>query len=107
SEEAQKPFDLERPPLFRLRLVHLSPAEHVLILVMHHIITDGWSMSIIFKEIAHNYAQFMVGRQPQAAKLPLQYADFARWQQQALTDEALQEDVEYWREHLRGSPVLL
>jgi amino acid adenylation domain-containing protein len=107
SEEARKPFDLERPPLFRLRLVHLSPEKHVLILVMHHIITDGWSMSILFKEIAHNYAHLVVGRQPQEAKLQLQYADFARWQQQALTDEVLQEHVEYWREHLRGSPALL
>jgi hypothetical protein len=107
SEDAQKPFDLERPPLFRLRLVHLSPEKHVLILVMHHIITDGWSMGIVFKEIAHNYAQLVAGKQPQATELPLQYADFACWQQQALTDEMLQEDVKYWREHLRGSPVLL
>ncbi len=107
SEEARKPFDLERPPLFRVRLVRLSPVKHVLILVMHHIITDGWSMSILFKEIARSYGQLVAGRQPQAPKLPLQYADFAHWQQQALTEEMLQEDVEYWREHLRGSPALL
>jgi NRPS condensation-like uncharacterized protein len=107
SEEARKPFDLERPPLFRLRLVRLSPEKHVLILVMHHIITDGWSMSILFKEIAGSYGQLVVGHQPQTTKLPLQYADFAHWQQQALTEAALQGDVEYWREHLRGSPALL
>lgn len=107
SEEARKPFDLERPPLFRVRLVRLSPVKHVLILVMHHIITDGWSMSILFKEIARSYGQLVGGRQPQAPKLPLQYADFPHWQQQALTEEVLQEDVEYWREHLRGSPALL
>src|SRR5271163_2974585 len=107
SEEARKPFDLERPPLFRLRLVRLSPAKHVLILVMHHIITDGWSMSILFKEIARFYGPLVLGQQPQTTELPLQYADFAHWQQQALTAAALQADVEYWREHLRGSPALL
>jgi amino acid adenylation domain-containing protein len=107
SEGAQKPFDLERPPLFRLSLVRLSPAQHVLILVMHHIITDGWSMSILFKEIASYYAQLLAGRRPQITKLQLQYADFAHWQQQALTEEVLQGDVEYWREHLCGSPALL
>jgi amino acid adenylation domain-containing protein len=107
SEEARKLFDLERPPLFRLKLVRLSPAKHVLILVMHHIITDGWSMSILFNEIAQYYGLLVAGRQPQTTKLPLQYVDFAYWQQQALTEEMLQEDVEYWRKHLRGSPALL
>ena len=107
SEQAQRPFDLEQPPLFRLSLVHLSPEKHVLILVTHHIIVDGWSMSILFKEIAQYYAQLVVGQQPHTTKLPLQYIDFALWQQRALTEEALQEDVEYWREQLRGSPALL
>src|SRR6266478_2765384 len=107
SEEARKHFDLERPPLFRLRLVRLSPEMHVLILVMHHIVTDGWSMSILFKEVARFYGQLAVGQQPHTTELPLQYADFALWQQQALTEEVLQGDVEYWREHLYGSPALL
>jgi amino acid adenylation domain-containing protein len=107
SEEARKPFDLERPPLFRLRLIRLNPEMHVLILVMHHIVTDGWSMSILFKEVARFYGQLAVGQQPHTTELPLQYADFALWQQQALTEEVLQGDVEYWREHLCGSPALL
>jgi amino acid adenylation domain-containing protein len=107
SEEARKPFDLERPPLFRLTLVRMGPVKHVLILVMHHIITDGWSMSTLFREIARSYGQLVVGQQPQTIKLPLQYADFAHWQQEALTEEMLQGDVEYWREQLRGSPALL
>jgi amino acid adenylation domain-containing protein len=107
SGEAQRAFDLGQPPLFRLSLVHLSPEKHVLILVMHHIIVDGWSMSILFKEIAQYYAQLVVGQEPRTTKLLLQYIDFALWQQRALTEEALQEDVEYWREHLRGSPALL
>jgi len=107
SEEARKPFDLERPPLFRLKLVRLGPTTYVLILVMHHIITDGWSMSVLFKDIALSYGQLVVGQQPQTTKLPLQYADFALWERQTLTEEVLQEDVEYWRRHLHGSPALL
>src|SRR6516164_3810442 len=107
SEETKRPFDLERPPLFRLILVRLGPEQCVLILVMHHIITDGWSMSILFKEIAQYYAQLVVGQQPEATELPLQYAGFVRWQQQALTEEVLKGDIDYWRERLRGSPALL
>jgi len=107
SEETKRPFDLERPPLSRLRLVRLGPEQYVLILVMHHIITDGWSMSILFKEIGQYYAQLVVGQQPEATELPLQYTGFVRRQQQALTEEVLKRDVGYWRERLRGSPALL
>ncbi len=107
SEEARKPFDLEQPPLIRLRLLRLSPENHVLILVMHHIITDGWSMSILCKEISRSYGQLSAGQHTQTTKLRLQYADFALWQLQTLTDEVLQGDVEYWQQHLRGSPALL
>jgi non-ribosomal peptide synthetase component F len=64
-------------------------------------------MSILFKEIAQSYGQLVAGRQPLTTRLPLQYADFARWQRRALTEEVLQGDFEYWREHLRGSPALL
>jgi amino acid adenylation domain-containing protein len=106
-EEAQKPFNLERPPLVRLKLLVLSPQEHALILVMHHIITDGWSMSILFKEINHIYSQLVAGGQLQFVNLPCQYVDFAVWQQQALTDELLQEDNQYWAECLRAPPALL
>ena len=107
SEEACKTFDLEHPPLLRLTLLRLGPEEHMLVLVMHHIITDGWSMSILFTEIAQSYGQLAVGKQPQIAPLPLQYTDFARWQQEHLTDEALRSDAEYWLDHLRGCPALL
>ena len=107
SEEARKPFDLERGPLVRLCLFCLAPEEHVLVLVMHHIITDGWSMSILFKELTEFYAQFAVSWQTQLAALPLQYTDFAHWQVDNLTEETLRSDVEYWRKKLNGSAGLL
>src|SRR5215510_14208663 len=107
AEEASRPFDLEQPPLLRLSLVRLDPEEHILVLVMHHIVTDGWSMSNLFKEIALSYGQLAVGQQAKMAPLPLQYADFARWQNEHVTDEVLRKDIEYWRERLRGYPNLL
>ena len=106
-EEARKIFDLERPPLLRLTLLRLGPGEHMLILVMHHIITDGWSMSILFKELAQSYEQLAAGQKSEMAPLPLQYSDFAQWQQEHLADDAFQEDLEYWQNNLRGYPGLL
>src|SRR5215831_4249292 len=91
-EEARKIFDLERPPLLRLTLLRLGRGEHMLILVMHHIITDGWSMSILFKELAQSYEQLAAGQKSEMAPLPLQYSDFAQAQQEHLTDAALQGD---------------
>jgi amino acid adenylation domain-containing protein len=107
SEERRKPFDLERAPLLRATLLRLGPDEHVLVLVMHHIITDGWSMGILFKEIAQFYRQLALGRPPQLAQLPIQYADFACQQREQLADQALQKDLEYWENKLRGCPTLL
>jgi amino acid adenylation domain-containing protein len=107
SEEVRKTFNLERPPLLRLTLLNLGPTRHVLILVMHHIITDGWSMSILFNELAHSYERLSAGQAPEMAPLPLQYSDFAGWQQEHLTDDALQGDVDYWQDYLRGCPDLL
>ena len=107
SEEACKPFYLELAPPFRISLLRLAPEEHVLILVMHHIITDGWSMSILFEEIAKFYGQLAAGTQPQTAALPLQYTDFAVHQHEHLTDDVLSNDVEYWHKQLHGCPSLL
>jgi amino acid adenylation domain-containing protein len=107
SDEARKSFDLEHGPLMRLCLFCLAPEEHVLVLVMHHIITDGWSMSILFKELAQFYAQFSNGREAKLAALPLQYTDFAHWQLDNLSEETLRSDVEYWQENLNGSPDFL
>jgi amino acid adenylation domain-containing protein len=107
SNEARKTFNLECPPLMRVTLLRLGPGEHVLILVMHHIITDGWSMGILFEELSQSYKRLATGQEPEMAPLPLQYADFALWQQGHLTDDALQGDIEYWQNNLRGCPDLL
>ena len=106
SEEGRKPFDLERAPMLRATLLCLSTDEHILVLVMHHIVSDGWSMSILFREITQFYGQLALGRPPQLPTLPIQYADFARWQREQLSDEALTRDLEYWEHKLRGCPPL-
>jgi amino acid adenylation domain-containing protein len=104
SEITRNPFDLQEGPLLRLCLVRLSTEEHMLILVMHHIITDGWSMSIFFKELAEFYEQLAADQQPQKPNLALQYTDFACWQMEHITEKILQKDVEYWRDNLQGCP---
>lgn len=107
AEEGLKAFDLARAPLLRLLLLRLDAEEHVLLLVMHHIATDGWSMSVIFNEIAQILEKRWIGRAPDLPSLPLRYSDFAQWQQEHLTDEALATDIAYWEANLRGSPELL
>jgi amino acid adenylation domain-containing protein len=107
SEEARKPFDFEYPPLLRVMLLRLRPEEHVLVLVMHHIISDGWSMSIFSKDIAELYGELALGRQPQFVPLPVRYTDFAQWQRQQFAGGAPEKEVAYWQNKLRGSPALL
>ena len=102
-EEARRPFDLTRGPLLRVRLVRLSEEEHVLLLVMHHIISDGWSMGVLVKEVVQLYAAFARGEASPLGELPIQYADFAEWQRGWLRDEALERQLTYWREQLGGA----
>ena len=107
TEEAQRPFSLETGPLFRIHLVALGKQEHVLLLCMHHIISDGWSMEVLFREVGALYAAFEVGQPSQLPELPVQYADFALWQREWLQGEVLQEQLTYWRQRLEGAPALL
>jgi amino acid adenylation domain-containing protein len=102
KEQGQKSFDLTLGPLFRSALVRLGSADHVLVLVMHHIITDGWSMSILFDEIGEIYAELAYGKPAKLPELSLQYSDFARWQREHLTAETLHDHVRYWSNKLRG-----
>src|SRR5262249_15221852 len=88
--------------LFRATLIRLGPAVHVLVLVMHHIITDGWSMSILFDEIGQIYAELTYGMPTRLPQLSIQYPDFARWQRQHFTAETLHCDMTYWTHKLRG-----
>jgi amino acid adenylation domain-containing protein len=106
--EIEQPFDLRHPPLIRMRLLRRSPTEHVAVLVMHHIVTDGWSSAILFQELSQCYEAYASGGEPSLAELPVQYADFAVWQRETLGGEALAELVDYWTDQLTGvTPLLL
>jgi amino acid adenylation domain-containing protein len=107
--EAARPFDLARGPLLRALVVRLTPAgdEHLGVLNMHHIVSDGWSTAILTREIATLYAAFREGRPSPLPELELQYADFASWQRQWLSGEVLEAQLTYWREQLAGAPPVL
>ncbi|MBW3656310.1 MAG: AMP-binding protein, partial [Gemmatimonadetes bacterium] len=105
--EAWRPFDLERGPLFRAMLIRLAEQEHALLLCMHHIVSDGWSMGVLFRELSTLYAAFTRGEESPLAPLPLQYADYALWQRERLSGEALDAELAYWRDKLAGAPELL
>jgi amino acid adenylation domain-containing protein len=104
---AARPFDLERGPLFRAALVRLAAEEHVLVLDMHHIVADGWSFGVLFRELAELYGALCAGGEPSLPELPIQYADFAVWQRERLRGGVLEEQLSYWRGRLDGAaPVL-
>ena len=107
TEEAQRPFDLEKGPLLRAALLRLDEEEHVLLLTMHHIVSDGWSMGVFNRELAVLYEAFSVGKPSPLPELPIQYADFAVWQREWLQGEVLEEQLAYWREHLGGDLSVL
>jgi amino acid adenylation domain-containing protein len=104
---AQAPFDLERGPLFRAELVRLADDEHLLLVCMHHIVSDGWSLGVLFGEVASLYGAALRGEPCALARLPIQYADFAAWQREHLAGARLDQQVGWWREHLAGAPALL
>jgi len=104
--EARRPFDLEHGPIWRARLLRLDPAEHVLLLTIHHVAFDGWSMGVLFRELAALYEAFSEGKPSPLAELPIQYADFAVWQRQWLQGEALEGQLSYWKRQLDDLPAL-
>lgn len=101
-EEAERPFDLARGPLVRAQLVRTSRVEHLLLLTLHHIVCDGWSNGLILRELSALYGAFAEGKPSPLAGLPLQFADYAEWQQQALASRALEPHFAYWRKQLAG-----
>ena len=105
-EEAQRPFDLARGPLLRVTLLRLGEEEHVGLLTMHHIVSDGWSTGILIREMAVLYEAFSGGRSSPLPELPIQYADFAHWQRQWLQGEVLETQLTYWKEQLLGASPL-
>ena len=94
------PFDLAHAPLFRIRLLQMSEAEHLLIMVFHHIIFDGWSWGILLREIETLYLHFAEGREALLADLSIQYPDFAIWQRESLNETALAKHLSYWKNNL-------
>jgi hypothetical protein len=106
-KEAQRPFDLGRGPLLRAKLLRLAEDAHVLLLTMHHIVADGWSMGVLVREVAALYDAFSRGRPSPLPDLPIQYADYAAWQRRSLSVAALAEHLAYFREQLQGAPPSL
>jgi amino acid adenylation domain-containing protein len=106
-EEARRRFDLARGPLLRFVLVRLEERQHLLALVLHHIVADAWSMGVLLHELSTLYGSIASGRSSLLPELPLQYADFAVWQREALRGEILEEKLAYWKRALAGAPRAL
>ncbi|PTL74909.1 non-ribosomal peptide synthetase, partial [Vitiosangium sp. GDMCC 1.1324] len=106
-QETLRPFDLARGPLVRTSLLRLAPSDHILLVTLHHIVSDGWSMGVLVREVATLYAAFASGQRPSLPPLPIQYADFAHWQRSWLRGEALDAQVRYWKQQLSGAPAHL
>ncbi len=104
---ARVPFDLATGPLLRVTLVRLAAEEHALLLNMHHIVSDGWSVGVFLGEMSALYEDFRLGREPALPPLPLQYADFAAWQSRWLQGEVLERHLDYWTTKLAGRPAVL
>ncbi|MFZ1624464.1 MAG: amino acid adenylation domain-containing protein [Gammaproteobacteria bacterium] len=100
-------FDLASDRLWRLRVLEIAPDDQLLVLVMHHIIADGWSLSVLNRELATAYQAALNGTAPEWSCLPLQYADYARWQADWLASGELSRQLDFWRQELRDAPALL
>ena len=107
NDETCRPFDLKKGPLLRITLVRMAAEEHALLLAMHHIVTDGWSMNVLVREAVALYAMYSAGRAPDLPPLPIQYADFAVWQRNWLQGEVLEQQLAYWKQHLGAKPAVL
>ena len=106
-EESARGFDLASGPLFRAVLYRVAAGEHVLLLLLHHIISDALSMSVMLRELGVFYRDRVGGREPALPELPMQYRDFARWQRGRLQGEVLARQVEFWRSHLADAPLVI
>ncbi|MCP4660109.1 MAG: AMP-binding protein, partial [bacterium] len=107
ARDARRPFDLTRGPLLRVTLLRPAPAEHVMLFTIHHIVSDGWSMGVLIREVAALYGALAAGRPSPLAEPSIQYADFAVWQRQWLEGEVLEQELEYWKGQLAGAPQRL
>jgi aspartate racemase len=104
SEEARRSFDLAHGPLFRLTLLRLEEEEHIILFTLHHIVSDGWSSTVLLREFVTLYTAFAAGRPSPLAELSVQYADYAIWQRERLRGAVLAEQLAFWRKQLSGAP---
>ena len=107
SEFAAKPFDLTCCPLLRLKLIKLQETEHLLVIVFHHIISDGWSVGVFLKELSALYEANLNNSAPSLPKLPVQFSDYAIWQQKWLQTEQYNRQLDFWKRQLEDAPALL
>ncbi|HEY9422995.1 MAG TPA: amino acid adenylation domain-containing protein, partial [Thermoanaerobaculia bacterium] len=105
--EGRHPFDLQHGPLLRLVLVRLAETDHLLLLTLHHIVSDGWSMGVLLREVLALHEAFSQGLPSPLAELPVQYADFAVWQRSWLQGEVLDVQLDFWKQQLAGAPAVL
>src|SRR5262249_15914782 len=105
-EEIQKPFDLARGPLLRAKLLRLAEDDHVLLLAMHHIVSDGWSVGVLFRELSRLYEAFAGGNVSPLEDLAIQYPDYAVWQRGWRQGEILEAQLNYWRKQLENLAIL-
>lgn len=101
------PFNLNTGPLIRGRLLRCNAREHVLLITIHHIISDGWSRAVLLRELGEAYQALAAGHEPELPQLPVQYVDYVRWQSDWLAQHALEGQVDFWRQQLEGAPALL
>lgn len=107
GEESRRPFDFAKAPLLRASVLQLAEQEHILLLVMHHMVSDGWSMAVLFRELTVLYEAFLEEKPSPLPDLPIQYADFSVWQREWLQGETLQAELAYWEGQLRNTPQRL
>jgi amino acid adenylation domain-containing protein len=107
ADDAARPFDLHAGPLFRATLLRLGSGDHLLLLCMHHAVTDGWSMGVLFRELSALYGACRDGGEPSLPPPAVQYADYAAWHRRVLSGPLLERQLAWWRERLAGAPELL
>ena len=100
--EARRPFDLANGPPWRAKLFCCAEREHLLVVILHHIVCDGWSIGILVRELAAGYEAYLRGKTSPLPELPIQYADYAAWQREQLAGPSFQRHIELWRKRLQG-----
>ncbi|HYK43003.1 MAG TPA: amino acid adenylation domain-containing protein, partial [Thermoanaerobaculia bacterium] len=107
ADEIRRPFDLESGPLLRTLLVVLGREEHLLAITSHHIVSDGWSIGVLYRELAALYESKVSGKPSALPRLPIQYSDYAAWQRGRLSPDVIAREVSHWRSRLEGAPAVL